>query len=99
MDSGSLPLLLAALYLTGNGFSFLLMLDDKKRSRRNERRISEAALLFAAICFGAAGVLAGMLIGRHKTQKTAFILGVPLALLQNLSFFYFIYANSLLLAD
>lgn len=94
-----MPLFLAAIYVAVNVVSLTLMLDDKKRSRRNDRRISEGTLLFAAICFGAAGISAGMLIGRHKTQKIIFILGVPLALLQNLFLVYFIYANALLLAD
>lgn len=74
-----------------NIFSFFLMLDDKKRARQEDRRISEGNLLFAAICFGAVGIWAGMFIARHKTQKLIFIIGVPLALLQNAAVLYLLY--------
>jgi len=73
--------------------SLFLMLDDKKRSRLSLKRTSEGTLLFAAICFGAAGIFAGMLIGRHKTQKPLFLIGVPLALLQNLALLYLVFAE------
>ncbi|MFA7169994.1 MAG: DUF1294 domain-containing protein [Candidatus Paceibacterota bacterium] len=76
-----------------NIFSFFLMLDDKKKSRKNQRRTSEGALLFVAICFGALGIWAGMLIARHKTQKIIFIVGVPLAFLQNISVLYLLHVN------
>jgi uncharacterized membrane protein YsdA (DUF1294 family) len=91
MESIFLPVL--AVFVLINLVSFFLMLDDKKKSRRSLRRTSEGALLFAAICFGAAGIYLGMLIARHKTRKLIFILGVPLALLQNLVCLYFIYGH------
>ncbi|MDD3006922.1 MAG: DUF1294 domain-containing protein [Candidatus Pacebacteria bacterium] len=78
-------------FLLINLISFFLMLDDKKKSRGSLRRTSEGALLFAAICFGALGIWAGMYLSRHKTQKIIFIVGVPLALLQNLVCLYSVY--------
>lgn len=78
-------------FLFINIFSFFLMLDDKKKSRLSLRRTSEGVLFFAAICLGAAGILAGMFVARHKTQKLLFLIGVPLALLQNLALLYVLY--------
>lgn len=95
MESIFLPLL--AVFGIINLISFFLMLDDKKKSRRSLRRTSEGALLFAAICFGAAGIYLGMFVARHKSRKLLFILGVPLALLQNLVCLYFIYERVLAL--
>jgi len=80
-----------AVYAVINGFAFFIMLDDKKRSRKNERRTSEGALLFTAVCFGALGIWLGMFAGHHKTQKLIFVLGVPLALLQNVMVLYLLY--------
>ncbi|MFA6897162.1 MAG: DUF1294 domain-containing protein [Patescibacteria group bacterium] len=79
------------IYIIINIFSFSLMLSDKKKSRKDEMRISEGALLFAAICFGALGIWAGMYVSRHKTKKMIFVLGVPLALVQNLAVIYLLY--------
>lgn len=90
IEQNFLPLLF--IFGAINLFSFSLMLSDKKKSRKNEMRISEGALLFAAICFGALGVWAGMYVPRHKTQKMIFVIGVPLALLQNLVVVYFLYS-------
>lgn len=72
--------------------AFLIMLLDKNKSRnRNNYRIPEGALFFMAICFGSIGVYIGMLTLRHKTQRWYFIVGVPLLIVQNISFLYLIY--------
>jgi uncharacterized membrane protein YsdA (DUF1294 family) len=86
-------LILVTVFLIINIFSFFLMLDDKARSRKNNRRVSEGSLLFCAICFGALGIFVGMFVARHKTLKLMFIVGVPLALAQNLLVIYFLYLN------
>lgn len=85
--------ILITIFLSINIFSFVLMLNDKTRSRKNDRRISEGVLLFCAICFGALGIFAGMFAFRHKTLKLMFVVGVPLALAQNLLVIYFLYLN------
>lgn len=90
-----LKIILILILVILNIFSFILMLDDKKRAREDDRRISEGDLLFASICFGALGIWAGMFVARHKTRKLIFIVGVPLALLQNLLAIYFLYINFL----
>ena len=84
-------LLIFFCFAVANICSFFLVLSDKSRSRRGDARVSEASLLFAAICFGALGVWAGMIFARHKTQKMIFVLGVPLIFLQNIALAYLIY--------
>lgn len=84
------PLLLFGLV---NLYAFFLMLDDKRKARRNQARTSEGDLLFAAICLGALGIYLGMFVARHKTQKLIFLVGVPLALLENLALLYLLYTQ------
>lgn len=88
-----LDIIAVLIFIVINTFSFLLMLDDKKRARQEDRRISEGNLLFAAICFGALGIWVGMFVAHHKTQKPIFMLGVPLALLQNLAVILILYLS------
>lgn len=58
---------------------------DKSRAvdGSNHNRIPEAKLLFFSICFGALGILLSMHAFRHKTKTLSFVIGVPLALVQN----------------
>lgn len=60
-----------------NALSFLFMLADKKKAQRHLRRIPERLLLLTAFLGGSPGILAGMLLFRHKTKHQRFILGVP----------------------
>mgnify|MGYP005822268357 CR=1 FL=1 len=53
---------------------------DKLLAVRQGRRISEHALLLAALA-GAPGALAGMVVFHHKTSKTKFRTVVPLCFL------------------
>ena len=53
MDTTSPSVILLAVYAVINVFSFSMVLDDKKRSQKDDRRISEGKLLFAAIAGGA----------------------------------------------
>lgn len=77
---------LASLFLAANLLAFFIMGWDKRRSRRTgAERISEGMLFFMAIAFGALGVFLGMFAFRHKTRRWHFLLGVPLAALENLA--------------
>lgn len=67
-----------------NAFSFVLMLADKQRAKKNLWRIPEATLLCAAVLGGSLGALMGMRIFRHKTLKMKFYLGVPILLVLQL---------------
>ncbi len=83
-DSYTLPI---AVFAFVNLAAFFVMWWDKRQSRRTgAERISEGLLFFMAIAFGALGVFLGMFAFRHKTRVWYFLLGVPLAFLQNLAF-------------
>lgn len=60
-----------------NAISFLLMLMDKHKARKNLRRIPEATLMGAAALGGSIGTLAAMYLVRHKTKHLKFTLGIP----------------------
>ena len=57
------------------------------------RRVPEALLLAFAACFGSAGVLAGMLIGHHKTRKPLFTVTVPVLLLAQGAGLYLLFGH------
>lgn len=67
-----------------NIFTFFLMKIDKKRSRRNEYRISEMTFFMLSILLGSFGTYAGMIMFRHKTKHISFVIGVPLFIVLNL---------------
>ena len=57
-----------------------LMGMDKQRAIRHEWRIAEQTLLLVALFGGSLGVLMGMFIFHHKTNKALFFLGIPVIL-------------------
>ena len=61
-----------------NVIAFGLYAIDKQRAHYGLWRIPEAVLLGLAVIGGAYGAGAGMLLFRHKTRHTAFLLTVPL---------------------
>ena len=63
-----------------NAVSFLLMLVDKHKARKNLWRIPEATLMGAAAIGGSRGALAGMYLVRHKTKLLKFTVGIPVLL-------------------
>lgn len=73
-----------------NAAGFGIMLLDKQLARHHRRRVPEVMLLAFAACFGSAGVLAGMLVCRHKTRKPLFTVTVPLLLLAHAACLYFL---------
>lgn len=79
-------------FLTINLVAFLVMWIDKLQSKKEgHERISEGMLFFLASIFGSVGVYGGMFAFRHKTQKWYFLVGIPLLIVQNSVFLYFIY--------
>ena len=50
-------------------------------------------LMAFAACFGSAGVLAGMLIGHHKTRKPLFTVTVPVLLLAQGAGLYLLFGH------
>lgn len=89
----SSPLIIfISVYSVINLLAFFIMFLDKTKSQINRaERISEGMLFFMATVFGSVGVYAGMFIFRHKTQKWYFLVGIPLLMIQNVTFLYFIY--------
>lgn len=69
-------LLLLYLFLI-NAVSFLLMLVDKQKARKNLWRIPERTLFLSALLGGSVGAIAGMYTFRHKTRHLSFALGMP----------------------
>ena len=63
-----------------NALTFLLMLIDKYKAKKNLWRIRESTLLLIAAIGGSIGALAGMYTFRHKTKHLKFTLGIPVIL-------------------
>jgi uncharacterized membrane protein YsdA (DUF1294 family) len=82
--------LLIGFFVAINLFTFLVMANDKRKSRQRGEveRIPEGLIFFMAAAFGSVGVLVGMYILRHKTRKWYFQLGIPLLIVQNLVTLY-----------
>ncbi len=66
--------------LAVNAAAFILFAADKWKAVHKKWRIREFTLLGLAFAGGSAGGLLAMHVFRHKTQKTAFKIGMPLML-------------------
>ncbi len=77
-----------------NALSFLLMLIDKYKAKKNLWRIPEATLLGIAALGGSLGCLWGMYAARHKTKHPQFTLGVPVILAVQIIVFVIWHAHS-----
>jgi uncharacterized membrane protein YsdA (DUF1294 family) len=71
--------LLVAYLVLANLVSFAMFGIDKSRARKNERRISEKALIGSALASGTIGGWAAMYTFRHKTAKRSFQVKMALA--------------------
>lgn len=56
----------------------LMTVYDKRAAIRHERRIPEKTLLTAGALFGAAAMFLTMILIRHKTCHSMFMVGLPL---------------------
>ena len=79
-----MPMLFPYLFLI-NAAVLLLMLEDKRRARKNLWRIPERTLLSIAVLGGSIGCLLGMYTIRHKTLHLKFSAGIPLILVIQLA--------------
>lgn len=70
--------------LAVNLLSFALYGIDKRRARKNARRISEKVLFLVPLLGGSIGALAGMRCFRHKTKHWYFRFGIPAILVLQL---------------
>lgn len=75
-------------WLLVNLVAMLLYVSDKQRAKQQIERIPETTLLGIALIGGALGALLGMILFRHKTRHTRFVIAVPFMLLVQLALFY-----------
>lgn len=71
-----------------NLISFGLVYLDKQKSITHSKRMPEVSFFVLAIFLSSLGVLAGMFVFHHKTQKLNFIFGIGLLLLQQIALTY-----------
>lgn len=64
-------------YLLMSLSGFMTMLVDKSKSVKGKWRVSEKALMGIALLGGALGMIAGMILFRHKIRKPFFYIGLP----------------------
>ena len=69
-----------------NIITFIMFGADKARAVKGRWRISEAALILAALLGGSIGALAGMRIFHHKTRHRKFTVGIPVILVLQIVF-------------
>ena len=77
-------------YILWNLITLSVVRLDKQRARQQGRRVAERTLFLLAALFGAAGVLGGMYVYRHKTRHLSFVIGMPLLLIVNACFAYWL---------
>ena len=68
-------------FLFINILVFIFAGYDKSQARKNNRRIPEKTLFLMALTGGSPGLLTAMLLFRHKTSKTSFIMKFAVILL------------------
>ena len=73
-----MPKILLLYLLLINLLGFVLYGVDKAKSKGKSRRISERTLLWVARLGGGLGCWLGMMLFRHKTKHTRFMILVPL---------------------
>ena len=64
-----------------NLIAFLTFGADKRRARRDRRRVRESTLFLLAAIGGSIGALLGMYVFRHKTRHWHFCVGIPAILI------------------
>ena len=74
-----MPQLLIVYLLLINLLGFILYgIDKAKSKRKGSRRVPERTLLWVARLGGGLGCWLGMMLFRHKTKHTCFMILVPL---------------------
>lgn len=81
---------ISAFIILVNIVAFILVGVDKKKSVVHSERVPEVYFFFLASCFASLGVLLGMFVFHHKTQKIYFPVGIGLLLLQQITLVLFL---------
>lgn len=77
--------------------SILFTVYDKGASKNHKHhRIPEATLLLLSMMGGSLAMLSTMLLIRHKTNRSKFMLGIPLIILLQIICFYLCFKIDLL---
>lgn len=69
--------------LVWNVAVFFIYAWDKYLAKTGGRRVRESTLIGLAFAFGSVGAMTAMRLVRHKTQKLAFTMLVPMAFFMN----------------
>lgn len=75
-----------------NALAFILIGNDKYKSRHNQWRIREKTFFIVSAFGGSVGVLVGMYFFRHKTRHASFVWGIPIILMLQIAVIYYIFA-------
>lgn len=75
-------------FLIVNLVAFAVAGYDKYLAVNNKFRISEKTLFTIAFCGGSVGLLLAMIIFRHKSSKTSFILKFAVIVMVQLALFF-----------
>ena len=73
-----------------NLFTLVYFGYDKRKAKKGKWRTRERTFFLMAFFGGAVGIWLGMKWFRHKTLHASFKYGIPLLLVWNLAFFYFV---------
>ncbi|MEN6411218.1 MAG: DUF1294 domain-containing protein [Veillonellales bacterium] len=80
-----------ALYILWNFAGFIMVMLDKRRAKLHEWRIRERTFFLWALAFGAAGILLGTYVFRHKTRHWSFVIGMPIICILNFVCWYLLW--------
>ena len=69
-----------------NLIAFVVYGADKRRAKKDKRRVPEKTLFLLAIIGGSVGAWAGMYTFRHKTRHWYFVWGIPTILAVQIAF-------------
>ena len=72
-----------------NIITFTVFGIDKLKAVKNKWRVPEKVLFLLSLLGGSLGGLTGMYTFRHKTKKNVFRFGIPLILIVQIIFIYF----------
>lgn len=71
----------------------ILTLHDKRAARRHQWRVQERTLLLMSALGGSVAMLITMLLIRHKTKHTKFMLGIPVIIAVQVAAIIFVFAK------
>ena len=73
-----------------NLVAVIVTIHDKRAAQKGNWRVKENTLLFIAALGGSPAMYLTMLLIRHKTRKTKFMVGIPLILIVELIIIYLV---------